>query len=550
MRNHGVLMPMSPRKRRRAARAIRKRAFALSNNGTLPVHRNNGEEQEYIRDCGFPVTSYSKGMPHNARGEVSLADYEKLRHALRSGEDADFSRIPIGTASPPGRRLLNPQAGLAFDLEVPDAQRITMRPAPRSDSRKGDAEMIELYWMALMRDVPFTSYASGEGTPSAVADVAAQELETYRDELDVPFIGGITPRTLFRGRTRGDIKGPYISQFLMHDFEFGPVHVLASRRSPVAGRDHLTNFAQWLAIQNGAQPVSGDVFETTPHYIRNLRDLAHYSHMDPFFHAYVEATLLIAPDGPRILDPGNPYLMTPNQEGFVTFGGPAILTMIAEVTTRALKAMWFQKWNVHRKLRPEEYGGRVDVHRRQQAHYPVSAELLASEAHQRTLSQFGSSLLPQAYPEGCPMHPSYGAGHAAIAGACATILKAWVNENVPWTRRVLVPSADGTSVIDYTGPDARMLTVGGEIDKLASNIALGRCIGGVHWRSDYTEGLRLGECVALQVLAEHVLCFNERSFRFTLTDFDGNTQVIDSADRRGLEARLAGSPVAAASAAS
>ena len=37
----------------------------------------------------------------------------------------------------------------------------------------------------------------------------------------------------------------------------------------------------------------------------------------------------------------------------------------------------------------------------------------------------GNWLLPMAFPEGSPMHPSYGAGHATVAGACTTILKAW-----------------------------------------------------------------------------------------------------------------------------
>ena len=31
--------------------------------------------------------------------------------------------------------------------------------------------------------------------------------------------------------------------------------------------------------------------------------------------------------------------------------------------------------------------------------------------------------------EGCPTHPSYGAGHATVAAACVTILKAWFDES-------------------------------------------------------------------------------------------------------------------------
>jgi hypothetical protein len=40
-------------------------------------------------------------------------------------------------------------------------------------------------------------------------------------------------------------------------------------------------------------------------------------------------------------------------------------------------------------------------------------------------------------------------------------------------------------------------TVGGELNKLAANVALGRDTAGVHWRSDGVEGLNLGEGVAV-----------------------------------------------------
>jgi hypothetical protein len=48
----------------------------------------------------------------------------------------------------------------------------------------------------------------------------------------------------------------------------------------------------------------------------------------------------------------------------------------------------------------------------------------------------------------------------------------------------------------------------------------------VHWRSDATESLRLGEAVALGVLRDHKSCFNERFEGFTLTKFDGTTVVV------------------------
>lgn len=56
-----------------------------------------------------------------------------------------------------------------------------------------------------------------------------------------------------------------------------------------------------------------------------------------------------------------------------------------------------------------------------------------------------------------------------------------------------MPSTDGTALEPYTGPDAGRLTVGGELNEVAANIATGRNMAGVHWRTDFTEVVRLGE---------------------------------------------------------
>jgi hypothetical protein len=42
----------------------------------------------------------------------------------------------------------------------------------------------------------------------------------------------------------------------------------------------------------------------------------------------------------------------------------------------------------------------------------------------------------------------------------------------------------------------------GELNKLAANVAIGRNAAGVHYRSDYTSSLMLGEEVAISILKE------------------------------------------------
>jgi hypothetical protein len=74
--------------------------------------------------------------------------------------------------------------------------------------------------------------------------------------------------------------------------------------------------------------------------------------------------------------------------------------------------------------------------------------------------------------------------------------------------------------------DGPELTVGGELNKLASNVATGRDLAGVHWRSDARESLKLGEAIAISVLRDQKACYNERFGGFTFTKFDGTKVTV------------------------
>jgi len=215
-------------------------------------------------------------------------------------------------------------------------------------------------------------------------------------------------------------------------------------------------------------------------------------------------------------------LASANQDGFTTFGGPHVATLLTEVAARVLKAQWFQKWYVHRAQRPEAFAGRVHNHLTGAASYPLHSDVLNSAAVQAIFTEYGTYLLPQVFVEGSPLHPSYGSGHATVAGACVTILKAWFDENYVIPNPV-VPAPDGLSLLPYSGPP---LTVGGELNKIASNVAFGRNIAGIHWRSDAIEAMRLGEAVAISILRDQRLCYNENFAGFTFTRFDGASVTI------------------------
>jgi len=481
----------------------------LAHDRPLPSHPSNGDEEDYPY-----IGNFSKGLAHNGLGEVDAAAYSALLAALTSGDPADFESIPLG---PGGRKLTNPQAGLAFDLEGSDSHHLAVRPAPRFDSAEEAGEMAELYWMALLRDVSFNQYHHNK-----LAQEAAEDLSNFSDFRGPKQGGVVTTDTLFRGMTPGDLVGPYVSQFMLKDIPYGSLTISQRQQTVLQSVNFMTDYASWLAVQNGATP-GGLPIDSVSRYNRNGRDLSHYVHVDALYEAYLNACLILLGMGAPF-DSGNPYQTSANQAGFGTFGGPHILSLVTEVATRGLKGIWYQKWCVHRRLRPEEFGGRVHNHLTGAATYPIHSDLLNSGALEKVNRKYGSYLLPQTYPEGSPTHPSYGAGHATVAGACVTILKAWFDES--WViPDPVVANESGTGLQRYRGDDAGEITVGGELNKVAANVANARNMAGIHWRTDYSESVQLGEAIAISILEEQKVTYNE-TMSFSLTKFDGTTITI------------------------
>jgi len=521
------------KKRAKQAQNLRIDAANTQRAVPIPDHPTNGDEARYPTKIG----NYSKGLKHDPNtGEVDPAAYDALVAAITNGSNADFDSIVtrglVGCPDPVRRRRqVNPQSAYAFDLEGTDSHQLAMRAAPAFASAEEAGEMVELYWMSLLRDVNFLNYESNPIAQRACTDLS--RLSDFRG----PKIGGqVTPQTLFRDKFPGCTDGPYISQFLLQPCAFGSQEVDQRITTTAPDEAFGSSFSEWIDIQNGFQPLQ-TLTPADKVFCRNGRDIGAYVHVDVLYQAYFVAFLVIAGGGYPV-DPGNPYgtaldpgsgrpLVTGasgsiSQIGFGTFGGPAIATLVTEPSTRALKGQWFQKWMVHRRLRPEEFGGRVEVQRLGRRTYPFHADLANSSVLGEVFSEFGSHLLPLAFPEGSPLHTSYGSGHATVAGGAVTMLKAFFDESAV-IKNPVVPSDDGQSVVPYQGTP---LTVGGELNKIASNVAQGRNIAGVHWRTDATEALKLGEDIAISILKDTKGCYNEAFSGFTLTRFDGTTITV------------------------
>lgn len=581
------------------------------------------------------LMSFTKGMPHNF--DTGLLNdplhFQYFVKAIDSGDPRDFRDTPLGPNQETGnihtcaiptnwkskkaksakaevkvRAWESQSAGLAFDMEGPDAQAVTMPPAPVLGSDELTGEIAEVYVQALMRDVPFNALSAGVIKKTSLSKKCKQLTEDdlkqkgLKNNLqDVKQVLACTellkklkwfseenlklndaeekrrhgrkcphPGSAFRGITKGDDIGPYISQFLLigntginsSDDErnpedglisYGAISIDQRVRVAIPKVDYMQKWEEWFDVQNAADfRGKEDYIDNDPkrRFIHTPRDLATYVHYDALYEAYLNACLILLGSGIKF-DPGIPFQEDDDRDhqlGFAHFGGPHILSLVTEVATRALKAVRFQKYNIHRRCRPEVLAARITKADMLSDMAPellqvrsdlgIAADEILGKVSTRNGNLFESTkkgknyLLPMAFCEGSPMHPAYGAGHATVAGACVTILKAFFDCNSLFkpngkdSDKAFVSVDNGASldlidVLDNHCEKAH-LTVEGELNKLASNISIGRNWAGVHYFSDYYESLLMGEQIALGILEEQKVMFNE-NFSMTIPLFGGNT---------------------------
>jgi hypothetical protein len=564
------------------------------------VHRDSYEEM--VRSLSSAETGAAETLPIGAnRGNGGAVSAENPpRYTIAPREPLRY------------RKLTSPFTGHVYEVEGADAGAFAISAAPLLDSQELAAEMAELYAMALVRDAGFSEIEAGTASGLNPIFAALQQLEWF-DGSFKPRNGserrrfqtrGVLSTTgnLFRGSTPGSKAGPWLSQYLLMGGAKSGIFVdnsgvpaspnppgpnfrntravfgredgfvlfgtqIIDQRSIVAreGIDYMTNWAAWLDAQNGVDFGGFDVLRDRRRYLYSPRDVASYVHFDALYQAYLVACLLMLGDSMMFpTDRGLPETNSRTRQAFASFGGPHILSLVTEVATRALKAVWRQKWQHHRRARPEVVAALLTLNE----HDPNAIEdetlrkaigqlrgripdtiLNAVAAHntaqnaaaaiQPTSSLPGdfpviaddsNFLLPMAFPEGSPTHPAYGAGHATVAGACVTVLKAFFEmyetDGAPrkWPYKDIfvstkTPELEGGELVRWTGTEE--ITVEGELDKLAANVAIGRNMAGVHYYTDYYESLRLGERIAVSILEEQLSMYTE-PVSMSFTSFDGD----------------------------
>ena len=513
--------------------------MAQANKVNVGPQANNGDAATFTDfSC-----SYSKGLLHDSLGIPNAAAMASLKNAFATGKPTDFANILVGTpGGGPNSKLNGPQVALAFDLQGLDSHATVIPPSPGVASAQTAAEQVEHYWGALLADVPFTDYATNALVGQAVTDMNNMSFLSSAANNQFPY--PVTRQNLFRGQFvpgDGNVMGPYISQFMVQPTSFGSQPLSQQHKVflPVGGggSDYMTSVSEYQLVQNGGDSGLPLIFDPTPRYLRNGRDLAAYTRVDVLYQGYFVAFLVLAGLG-AAPNPGNPYVGSLTQKAFATLGGPDAAATLAEMATRALKASWFHKWIKDLRMRPEEYGALVHARKTSASPMPQAAaalhsDVLNSAALPLINSTYGTYLLPQAFPEGSPTHPCYPTGHGTVGGACITALKFFFKGSqkirpllTSAGRDVYEPSTDGLSLNTYTGADANNLDINGELNKLAYNVSFGHGIhAGIHFRSSTYWSILLGEQVALSVLRDRARSYNE-PFTISITKFDGTTAII------------------------
>ncbi len=523
-------------------RANRRFNAELVRNGTadrcvrqdLAAQPTNGDEQLYEDLRG----NFGKGLKQITNDtDSSLVDpeaYNSLLFALATGNSSDFDKIQMHL-TPAQRKLVTPQAGLDFNLAGPDSWIHSIIAPPAIASAEKAGEMVEVYEIALLRDFNLSYTAP----ISFTAQNAINALNALSDFKGPKEGGVVTPQTLFRSNIPGATTGNYISQFLLQNVSFSDTSFLQQYMVQAKNINYLTTRTGWVDSQKGIN-VTAVAPSVGPRYIITPRDLASFVHNDAGQLPYIFALLILLSwadtDPMNVFDANNPYLGTNSQQAFAEFYTKQLISLIGMACDMAIRAAWYQKWFVHRTIRPEYFAWLVDRAKTGTPGFTgilhndvLNSAVTAANPAGGSINTFNTNagednwLLPQAYVEGCPLHPTYPAGHATTAGASVTILKAFFNEDHPFpqtavTCQAMQPNDDGSALTPYAGDP---ITIGGELNKLAANIAYGRNFAGIHYRSDAEESMRLGEKIAISLLEDWAYTMNIDFKGFSLTKFDG-----------------------------
>ena len=537
------------------------------------------------------ILLHTKGFKHTTDYKVSNYDtYREYVKRMLHHDTREIENIGINPAS--GMKLVDPNCKFTKSACLPTPTTYTPQPFPEWGSIDSMGQLAEIYMMSWLRDISFDDFTNTSHPQYSLITQCCTMLNTLMGSQSqyTPILPA-TPANLFRGQTKGDKLGCYISQFMLYRPRwnlntsvlltipaFQPhmdnihhyytdkfynipmkgaadiVHTNTTRRT-----EYGLTATEFLNIEDGqyanhTYPGSFKPFLTNKRHILTPRDLTTIVHADyPCELAMRAAEILLSYRCP--LNKHNPYRMNilSGETGpFVLFSGAELYNLIGEVTREALRLVWYYKYT-NFTARPEEIAGKIHYEANNILEHAEIQTMLNNVAFRNILNEHKTqnakqvpisssyhTLMPLVYPEGSPTHPSCPAGHAVAGAAACALMKAYFDEDYLVRNMfpvVCVKSSDyysvasgvttydhdsaTTAVVNLATGDENIITVGNELDKLTSNIAMGRNMAGIHYRRDAETSFMLGEQLAINMLQRKLNEWKtpkELYYQFTLRD--------------------------------
>lgn len=436
--------------------------------------------------------------------------------------DAEQSQLLVdlpegGGPSYPARRAAGPSS------PVP--------PAPELGSDELAADMAELYAAVLSRGFPLARLKGDEPKAEGLAGMLA-ELSWFRPDGRPEAVaaqrrwasraGRMDGRMLFRGTAPGCGDGPYLSQFMLR------------------GAGTPGDVAQGL-ISVGANQIEQRIREKGGgRFVGQLSDLALRARTSPLQQPFLNAALILLAEGAT----GDYGLESCPDSNLSKGSVPSVMTAITAMVGRATVAASAAE----PRMPPDALALVAALSASGEGARLGDAEA-AAEQHVRKLVRAGREgrggtllhrMKARKLPQGGGGQP--GITVATVVGACVTVMKglfelfdgpdSWEPLRLDRVghgrmREVLVtdPRSGGLRLTDIAGTEPQPLTLEGELNKVAANIAYGRMADGAMLYSDLHDGLRLGETLALDFLTEQLAeCPDAAQVR--LLGFDGRRIVV------------------------
>lgn len=458
------------------------------------------------------VTTAPYGLSPEGVEQRDLFLFALRSHNVDALENLQLATPPASSTYSQPIRLVDPEAALRAPMVGSSYNRWfqrhgLVRARPQDEyfpmvSMERTYAMTELYLLSGLRDIPISGFFPALPTTPLPAEVQhvlalvrAESSTAYRTFLHLDPNGlNVQPWHLLEEPTFVRVRTGASSIPSPAGFLSSLLPKIPQGWRNTGSPNYLTTITDAVNAQQGtlgAPVFSSSPPEPTERNIITLRDLAWITESpNSIWNAFFHAVQILQ------YSPTNESLYISRVSvPWITRGATLdLIAVLGDVLRIASEGAFSLKWRQFLSARPEEWGILAYsefIGSSATSNNVFGTEILTNPLLRQAM-RFANptppspapinAVLPQVFPNGAPVSPSYPSVHAVQIGALVTVLKSFYREVATF----------GT------------MTIHTELDRLAWNLAFGRCVAGVSTRADVLWGMRIGESIATEYLREYL----------------------------------------------